>query len=128
MTTTQTTHDCPPDTLYVKKAIPVSCIQWDGKLFDMEAPNWVHEALLSGTLKVDGPLLKVKMRENAFDTAWPKDWIIRGIDGAVYCCPLKVFKLSYEPFQPTVRDGVSVQDFQPAGQSCPICFAPVGAR
>jgi hypothetical protein len=132
MTTTQTTHDCPPDTLYVKKAIPVSCIRWDGKGFDDGAPAWAFKAIENGTLCHDKPFLKVRLHDGqtipSYDTCWPGDWIIRGVDGEVYRCPARVFTMAYEPFQPTVRDGVSVQDFKPAGKNCPTCFAPMGAR
>lgn len=78
---------------YRKKPVVVEAFRWeDGE----SLPEWFCNAVVLGRVEFDWRgSLRIKTPEGEM-TAYPGDWIIRGLVGELYPCKHDVFVATYE--------------------------------
>ena len=80
----------------------IEAFRWTGGPDQTENPEWIIEAMKNGHAGVDlgGGSFWIKTLEGTM-TAFPGDWIIRGVKGELYPCKPDIFAATYEPKEPT---------------------------
>lgn len=88
---------------YRKKPVVIDAVRWDGTA--MKAGPIVGWILRSGAtaqyhehtpFEHEGGYIAIDTLEGTM-TAWPGDWIIRGVQGEFYPCKPTIFEATYEP-------------------------------
>jgi hypothetical protein len=88
---------------YRKKPVVVEAIRCADAIYYAQSdwhrlPNWLQGAYYANLiLFVDGVTGARILAHEAWVTAAPSDWIIRGVEGEIYPCDAKVFSQTYEP-------------------------------
>ncbi|EHI69448.1 hypothetical protein ACVRY7_07790 [Streptococcus ictaluri] len=86
---------------YKKKPVEVEAFQWYGDIHQKEDPEWIISAIseerawIEVDKVVNSPVLRTNTLEGVM-TAYPSDYIIKGIQGEFYPCKPDVFEQSYE--------------------------------
>jgi hypothetical protein len=82
---------------YRKKPIVIEAFVWTGGPDQTEDPEWIVEAMKNGCAGIDrdGESFWIKTIEGRM-TAFPGDYIIRGIKGEIYPCKPDIFEATYE--------------------------------
>jgi len=91
---------------YRKKPMIIEAFRWTGGPDQTEDPEWIVEAMKNGHAGVDkdGESFGIKTLEGRM-TAFPGDYIIRGIKDEIYPCKPDIFEATYENVaQPRVAD------------------------
>lgn len=77
------------DAIRVCEAIHAASQNWD------KLPAWIVEHYEKGNILFFTNKLEIKTLEGMM-TAWPDDWIIRGVAGELYPCKSDIFEKTYE--------------------------------
>ena len=81
---------------FKKKPVIIEAMRWTGGPNQVEDPEWITNAIKSGTVRIEYPTLIIKTLEGDM-TASPGDMIIQGVKGELYPCKPDIFKDTYEP-------------------------------
>lgn len=76
-------------------------------------PQWYDDAIKANVLRLEygengEPEIRVKTLEGVM-TAYPGDWIIRGVKGELYPCKPDIFEATYEAFDQPTFNGVPLE-------------------
>lgn len=84
-----------------KKPVEIEAMQWLAGAHPSVIQSWA--ALHGKTVWYEpgpNPVLTIPTLEGSM-TAWPGDWIIKGIKGEFYPCKPDIFAATYDPVDPT---------------------------
>lgn len=86
---------------YRKKPVVIEAFQWFGDIRQKEDPDWIIEAILDDrvSLGIDTgnskPIMLINTLEGVM-TAYPSDYIVKGVQGEIYPCKPDIFEQTYE--------------------------------
>ncbi|HEM3656432.1 TPA: hypothetical protein U1C91_000570 [Streptococcus suis] len=86
---------------YRKKPVVVEVFQWFGDIRQKEDPDWIIEAILGDRVSFgidrgnSKPIMLINTLEGVM-TAYPSDYIIKGVQGEIYPCKPDIFEQTYE--------------------------------
>ena len=81
-----------------KKPVVIDAFQWTGAEDLTEDPEWIIEAIKTGTVIITKDVLQLQIHTlEGIMTANLGDFIIRGIQGEIYPCKPDIFEQTYEP-------------------------------
>lgn len=85
---------------YRKKPVVIDAFQWTGDINQKDDPEWIIEALKTNvaTILPKSPLGLIMMIDTleGVMTAYPNDYVIKGIAGEIYPCKPDIFESTYE--------------------------------
>lgn len=84
---------------YRKKPVVIDAFKWTGDINQEDDPAWIVEAVNRGDVAIKRFVNKTTMLIVTLEgnmTAYPGDWIIRGVKGEIYPCRDDIFEATYE--------------------------------